>query len=68
MAKIKLMDSDADGVLIFDYDKKHQGVDILIEDIFGNVVAACFYKKDLVKTLHKVLKGIEDVDSKREHG
>ena len=68
MAKIKLVDSDADGVLIFDYDKKHQGVDILVEDIFGNVVVGCFYKKDLAKTLRKVLKGIEDVDSKRKHG
>mgnify|MGYP003341994892 CR=1 FL=1 len=55
-----LVDTDADGVIIFYWDDDHKGVDIQLEDIFGHTVSATFYKKDLIKTLKRLTKKLEN--------
>lgn len=54
-----LCDRDADGVINFSWTGKHPGITIEVKDIFDNAVCAIFYKKDLAKTLKKLLKKLE---------
>jgi hypothetical protein len=56
---VGLCDSDADGVINFSWDDAHPGIAIQLEDLFGNVVIADFYKRELVKKLKKLLKKLE---------
>jgi hypothetical protein len=56
---VSLFDSDADGAISFAWDNAHTGVSVQLEDIFGNVVNAEFYKKDLEKKLKQLLKKLE---------
>ena len=56
---ISLYDSDGDGTIHFIWNKEYPGIDIEMEDLFGNVVCATFYKRDLVKKLKKLLKKLE---------
>jgi|694.fasta_scaffold08664_18 hypothetical protein len=56
---VGLCDNDADGVISFAWSTKKTGIAVQLEDIFGNVVDAHFYKKDLAKTLKKLLKKLE---------
>jgi hypothetical protein len=56
---VGLCDDDADGVINFSWTKKQTGISVQLEDIFGNVVDASFYKKDLVKTLKQLLNKLE---------
>jgi len=56
---IGLCDSDADGVISFSWDGAHPGISVQLEDMFGKVVNADFYKEDLAKKLKKLLKKLE---------
>ena len=56
---VGLCDNDADGVINFSWTNSQTGIAVQLEDIFGNVVDAQFYKKDLAKTLKKLLKKLE---------
>jgi hypothetical protein len=56
---VGLCDKDGDGNMSFAWNKAQTGVALQLEDIFGNVVNAQFYKKDLAKTLKKLLKKLE---------
>lgn len=56
---VGLCDNDADGVINFAWNDSQKGISVQLEDIFGNVVDAQFYKKDLAKTLKKLLKKLE---------
>lgn len=56
---VGLCDNDADGVINFAWTDSQKGISVQLEDIFGNVVDAQFYKKDLAKTLKKLLKKLE---------
>ena len=56
---VSLVDPEADGVISFAWDDVHSGISVQVEDIFGHVVNADFYKKDLVKKLKKLIKKLE---------
>jgi hypothetical protein len=56
---VGLCDKDGDGNMSFAWNKTQTGVALQLEDMFGNVVNAQFYKKDLAKTLKRLLKKLE---------
>ena len=57
---IGLCDPDADGVINFMWHDRYEGIDVEVEDIFGNVVNCIFYKKDLVRTMKKLIKELKN--------
>lgn len=57
---IGLCDSDADGVINFMWHDRFEGIHVEVEDIFGNVVNCIFYKKDLVRTMKKLIKELKN--------
>ena len=57
---IGLCDSDADGLINFMWHKRFDGIHVEVEDIVGNVVNCIFYKKDLVRTMKKLIKELKN--------
>ena len=57
---VKLMDSDGDGIILFTWNNRDRGIVVELADLFDNDVVGTFYKDDLVKTLKKVLKKLDN--------
>jgi hypothetical protein len=57
---LTLKDSDGDGIIYFEWDDKHDGIKIeLVDWLFDHSTVGTFYKRDLVKTLKKLINKLE---------
>jgi len=55
-----LKDSDGDGIIHFKWDNKHDGITIeLVDWLFEKSTVGTFYKRDLLKTLKKLIQKLE---------
>lgn len=61
-------DSDGDGVISFEWEKRQTGIDVKLIDTFNNTVVATFYKHELLDSLKELVRKLENELESRKSG